>query len=214
MEENSYSQFRAEMVDRQIATRGVVDPRVLEALRRVPRHEFLSRHYWTSAYDDRALPIGYEQTISQPLVVGWMTQALHLKASDRVLEIGTGSGYQAAILAELAYEVVSVERIELLAMAARNALGRLGYANVTIVVGDGSLGYSEAAPFQAILVAAASPSVPPPLLRQLDDGGRLIAPCGARDSQRLTLVTRRGGVYTYTKSDAVSFVPLVGEFGW
>ena len=201
-------------IDEQLVARGVRDPRVLEAMRRVPRHEFVLHDAQRLAYADRALPIGDGQTISQPYMVAAMTEALQLQGHERVLDVGTGSGYQAAILAELARDVVTIERRADLADAARERLARLGYRNARVIVGDGSVGREEDGPFDAILVAAASPRVPESLKRQLADGGRLVIPVGSPDEQRLTIVTRQGHDFVESVREGCVFVPLVGAEGW
>src|SRR5207302_367323 len=184
---------RLKMVEEQLVPRGITDARVLEAMRKVPRHLFLEEALADRAYDDSALPIGEKQTISQPYIVALMTQALALCPTDKVLEIGTGSGYQTAILAELAERVYSIERVKSLALQARERLDRMGYRNVAIRIGDGTYGWGDAAPFDAILVAAGSPSVPPLLVEQLREGGRLVIPVGDRAVQRLQLGVKQHG---------------------
>jgi protein-L-isoaspartate(D-aspartate) O-methyltransferase len=200
------------MVRFQLASRGVRDSRVLDAMRRVPRDRFVPAAHRADAWADRPVPIGRGQTISQPYMVAIMTEALGLRGSERVLEVGTGSGYQAAVLGELAAEVFTVERIPELAGAAARTLEELGCANVTVVVGDGCRGLSEHAPFDAILVAAAAPSVPVALRGQLADGGILVVPVGATAAvQALTLVRRQGTVFTLEEGTGCRFVPLIGE---
>jgi protein-L-isoaspartate(D-aspartate) O-methyltransferase len=206
--------LRHAMVEQQILRRGVVSPRVLEAMRAVPRHEFVPEDQQADAYTDKPLPIGEGQTISQPFMVAAMTAALELTGNERVLEIGTGCGYQAAVLAKLAHEVYSIESRASLAAAARERLARLGYANVQIRAGDGTLGWPEAAPFDRILVTAAAPSIPPPLLDQLAEGGRLIIPVGASDHQNLRRIAKhQGQIIEQTLFDC-RFVPLIGRYGW
>ncbi|HWQ00158.1 MAG TPA: protein-L-isoaspartate(D-aspartate) O-methyltransferase [Vicinamibacterales bacterium] len=210
-----FEALRARMVDTQIAARGITDPRVLEAMRRVPRHLFVPPSLAASAYDDRPLPIGEGQTISQPYMVAAMTAALDPRPDGRVLEVGTGSGYQAAVLAQLAREVVSIERLPVLAERARRALEAAGITNVTVVVGDGSLGYPPAQPYDGILVAAAAPEVPAALIEQLAPGGRLVVPVGSPGFQVLTIVTRhRDGSTSTEVGEGCVFVPLVGRGGW
>lgn len=191
-----------------------LDTRVIEAMRSVPRHLFVPQKIRDQSYEDIAFPIGEEQTISQPSLVAFMTDALELKESDKVLEIGTGSGYQAAILGKLAKQVISIERIESLAEIANKLLKRLGFLNITVICGDGSLGNSENAPYDAIIVTAAFGKVPPPLLEQLTDGGRLIMPVGGRDLQTLLKITKQGDGFIEKELVSVQFVPLVGEFGY
>jgi len=201
-------------IDDQLVARGIRDLRVLYAMRRVPRHEFVQQDAQRLAYADRALPIGDGQTISQPYMVAVMTEALRLQGHEHVLEVGTGSGYQAAILSVLARDVVSIERRLELADAARERLTLLGYRNVRVIVGDGSVGYEESAPYEAILVAAAAPRVPEPLKHQLADGGRLVIPVGPPDEQRLIIIRRDGGRYDESVHEGCVFVPLVGAEGW
>ena len=205
---------RTQMVEHQIQSRGVEDRLVLDAMKKVPRHLFVPGERADSAYADRPLPIGCGQTISQPYMVAVMTEALGLKGGEKVLEIGTGSGYQAAILAEIAGRVVSLERQPELADRAAEALKDLGYVNVEVVVGDGSKGYAECAPYGGIIVTAGAPDVPPVLIEQLADGGRLVIPVGSSFQQTLIRVTRRGGDHETEKLEGCVFVPLIGEFGW
>ena len=203
---------RQAMVERDIKGRGVSDRRVLEVMGKVPRHRFVDQRQVDRAYADHPLPIGEGQTISQPYVVALMTEALRLKPTDRVLEIGTGSGYQAAVLSPLVREVYSIEIRKKLADSARRKLAELGYGNVLVRYGDGYFGWPEAAPFDAIIVTAAANHIPPPLLKQLKDGGRLILPLGSTMfSQTLTLVTRRGEKLMMEQMGPVSFVPMAGE---
>ncbi len=205
---------RERMVATQIEARGVRDPRVLAAMRAVPRHLFVPPGSEEYAYEDRPLAIGEGQTISQPLMVAIMTEALRPAAEHRVLEVGTGSGYQAAILATLVRDVVSIERHEALAVHARRALAAASVTNVRIVVGDGSEGLPEGAPFDGIIVTAGAPSVPEPLKAQLADGGRLVIPVGPHHQQLLFIVTRRGTEFGMESGEACAFVPLVGRLGW
>ncbi len=209
-----FTDERERMVATQIEPRAIGDPRVLAAMRTVPRHLFCVPRDHLEAYRDHPLPIGEGQTISQPYMVALMTRELHLTGTERVLEIGTGSGYQAAILAELAAEVVSVERIPALADRARETLAELGYGNVRIEVGDGTLGWPESAPYDRIIVTAGSPEVPPSLKGQLADGGTLIIPVGPRFLQSLTSVVRRGDRFEEQAGCACTFVKLVGKEGW
>jgi protein-L-isoaspartate(D-aspartate) O-methyltransferase len=202
------------MVRDQIERRGLKDKRVLAAMRAVPRHHFLFQGEQTSAYDDTPLPIGCRQTISQPYIVAFMTAALKLKGAEKILEIGTGSGYQTAILACLAQTVFSIERIPELAERARKNLGALNITNADVAVGDGTLGCPDRSPFDAILVTAGAPSVPQPLLDQLAPGGRLLAPVGGRNIQELELWTRTSNGYSERRLISVVFVPLIGTHGW
>jgi len=205
---------RRSMVERQLRARGLRDQRVLHAMEQVPRHEFLAATYQDQAYDDHPIPIGEGQTVSQPYIVGLTLEALSLQASDRVLEIGTGSGYQTALLAELAARVYSIERHEELAHQAEAVLARLGYTNVAIVIADGSVGLAAEAPFDAIVVAAAAPEIPAPLLDQLRDGGRMVIPVGPPHAQDLQLVRKGEGRLSMTSLGACAFVPLIGERGY
>jgi protein-L-isoaspartate(D-aspartate) O-methyltransferase len=201
---------REQMVQQQIAARGVRDPRVLQAMRDVPRHLFVPPEMQQHAYQDTPLPIGYGQTISQPYIVGFMTEALKLKPQDRVLEVGTGSGYQAAILSVLVREVYSIEIVEPLATQAAERLKRLGYANVKVRAGDGFQGWPEAAPFDAIIVTAAPDHVPKPLLDQLAPGGRLVIPVG-EFFQTLKRIVRTDRGFKTEELLPVRFVPMTGE---
>jgi protein-L-isoaspartate(D-aspartate) O-methyltransferase len=205
---------RAEMVELQLRRRGIRDERVLEAMARVPRDLFVPDSLSAHAYEDGALPIGNDQTISQPFVVATICALLGLHGSERVLDVGTGSGYQAAVLSELAAEVVTIERIPELAYRARTTLADLGYGNVEVKVGDGSLGVPERAPFDAVAVAAAAPTIPPALFDQLAEGGRLVVPRGSRFGQELVLVTRTPTGPTERTSIPCRFVPLVGDEGF
>jgi protein-L-isoaspartate(D-aspartate) O-methyltransferase len=205
---------RLAMLRRQIVARGVRDRRVLAAMARVPRHLFISPTLAGAAYDDAPLPIGARQTISQPYIVALMTAALAIRRADRVLEIGTGSGYQTAILAELAGTVCTVERLPALAAEARERLEMLGYANVRYRIGDGSLGWPEEAPFDGILVAAAAPTVPAVLGAQLVEGGRLVVPVGNIGEQILVVGLRRGDRLDTHQEGPVRFVPLLGAHGF
>ena len=201
--------LRLRMVDSQLRARGVRDERVLAAMLQVPRHEFAPQPYRDQAYEDHPLPIGEEQTISQPYIVARMLEAVGLSPADRVLEVGTGSGYVTALLAQLAARVFSLERHAMLADAARDLLSRMGYINVTVVVGDGSLGFAEGAPYDAIIVSAAAPEVPRHLLAQLAEGGRMIIPVGLPDSQQLQLVRMENGQPRTTLHELCRFVPLI-----
>lgn len=202
------------MVETQIAARGVDVPRVLEAMRRVPRHRFVPAHAAGGAYDDRPLPIGEGQTISQPYMVAIMTAALDVQPGHRVLEIGTGSGYQAAVLACLDAEVVSIERHGVLADRARQALDESGARGVRVLVGDGTEGWPPEAPYDRILVTAGAPAVPESLRAQLADGGRLVIPVGPSELQHVTVIDRHGDRFTERQAEACVFVPLVGRHGW
>lgn len=209
-----YHTVRVAMVELQLRGRGIRDPRVLAAMQRVPRHRFLAPELQREAYEDRPLPIGHGQTVSQPYIVAAMLEALELQPSDTVLEIGTGSGYQTALLGELAGKVHSVERHAPLAERARKALQSLGYTAVEVLVGDGTEGLPAAAPFDAILVSAAAPRIPPPLLEQLAEGGRMIVPVGFSEGQELELVRKKDGTPIVTRLDACRFVPLIGREGF
>jgi protein-L-isoaspartate(D-aspartate) O-methyltransferase len=202
------------MVDRQLRRRGIADERVLAAMARVPRELFVPDGVRPYAYADDALPIGEGQTISQPFVVATICSLLVLEGAERVLDVGTGSGYQAAVLAELAAEVVTIERIPELAETARAALARAGYPNVEVRVGDGSLGVPDRAPFDAIAVAAAAPTVPPALYEQLVEGGRVVVPRGSRQGQELVLVVRTAERPVERAVLPVRFVPLLGDEGF
>ena len=208
------AEARARMVELQLRRRGIVDERVLAAMGRVPRELFVPDDLAHLAYEDGALPIGFGQTISQPYIVATICSLLGLSGSERVLDVGSGSGYQAAVLAELAEEVVSIERVPELAESAREALRRAGYENVEVRVGDGSLGVPERAPFDGIAVAAAAPVVPPALYEQLAEGGRLVLPRGGRWGQELVLVERTPDGPAERRSVSCRFVPLVGEEGF
>jgi protein-L-isoaspartate(D-aspartate) O-methyltransferase len=202
------------MVENQIRKRGVVNERVLQAMTAVPRHEFVPPFWTNQAYADEPLPIGHGQTISQPYIVAAMLAALAPTGSENVLEIGTGCGYQAAVLSLLSKEVHSVEILPELAQPATERLQRLGYSNVHVHCGDGTLGWQESSPYDAILIAAAAPAVPEPLLQQLTEGGRLIAPVGDEDKQELHLITKREGQLIVRQSGSCRFVPLKGRHGW
>jgi protein-L-isoaspartate(D-aspartate) O-methyltransferase len=207
---------RASMVQVQLRDRGIKDARVLAAMGRIPREVFVPPELTPRAYVDHAMAIGHQQTISQPYMVAIMTEALSLSGDERVLEVGTGSGYQCAILAELAREVYSIERIPELAGQARELLAdELGYRNVHVRCGDGTVGWPEAAPFQAIIVTAAAPEPPPSLLEQLDpDGGRIVVPVGNQSLQYLVRMERHGTSLTSERTTACRFVPLLGMEGW
>jgi protein-L-isoaspartate(D-aspartate) O-methyltransferase len=202
---------RHNMVVEQLERRGICDPRVLEAMDWVPRHEFVPGDLLEMAYDDRALPIGFEQTISQPYTVAFMCQEARVTAGDKVLEVGTGSGYSAAVLSLLAKEVHTIERIESLFQTARERLTRLGYANVHCYLDDGTLGLPREAPFDAVMVAAGSESIPDAYKQQLADGGRLMIPIGVPSHQEMTRLTRRGSTFIREELGSFGFVPLIGE---
>ncbi|MGD8552882.1 MAG: protein-L-isoaspartate(D-aspartate) O-methyltransferase [Anaerolineales bacterium] len=212
--ESALAELRERMVADQIFRRGIKDERLLNALREVPRHEFVPPEQKRSAYIDAPLPIGDRQTISQPYIVALMTSLLELRGDETVLEVGTGSGYQAAILSRLAKKVYSVERFERLAEEARGRLLRLGYENVEVVVGDGTAGLPEHAPFEGILVTAAAPRVPPPLENQLAEGGRLVLPVGGRLGQVLEVWRCEQDRMISERVTPVAFVPLIGKHGW
>ena len=205
---------RENMVRTQLIPRGIRDPKVLAAMRKVPRHLFVEEALRSQAYGDFPLPIGEQQTISQPYIVAFMTEALELEGTEKVLEIGTGCGYQAAILAEIVPQVYSIERLPELAAKARRTLAALRYFNVKIKVGDGTLGWPEEAPFQAIIVTAAAPGIPRPLLDQLATGGRLVIPVGDRFSQTLDVVRKTPEGIKHDYRGGCRFVKLIGSYGW
>ena len=209
-----FERQREEMVDTQIESRGITDINVLAALRKVPRHLFVSEALRDQAYGDFPLPIGEQQTISQPFIVAEMTQALQLQEKDRVLEIGTGSGYQAAVIAQIASRVYTIERIHSLLVQARNLFDRLQYYNIVTRYSDGTTGWAEESPFDAIIVTAGAPEVPGPLVNQLADGGRMVVPVGDQHSQDLVkLYKDQNGIHR-TNLGGCRFVKLVGEYGW
>ena len=214
MNDDELTMARKRMVEEQIIARGVQEARLLAAMESVPRHRFVPTDGLTWAYSDSPLPIGHGQTISQPYIVALMTDLLQLKGDERVLEIGTGSGYQAALLGSLAAEVHSMEVIPELGMNAKDILADLGYTNIHVHIGDGSGGWPEAAPYAGILVAAAAPYAPQPLLNQLAEGGRLVIPVGSLGFQQLEVWTHTGQEFKLQVNLAVAFVPLRGEFGW
>jgi protein-L-isoaspartate(D-aspartate) O-methyltransferase len=211
---DEFAVARRAMVEEQIRKRGVKWPRVLEAMLSVPRHEFVPAEFLAEAYADKPLPIGDGQTISQPFMVGAMTEALELTGAERVLEIGTGSGYQAAVLSMLAQEIISIESHTSLALAAQERLAHLGYANVHVHNGDGSLGFADAAPYDAIVITAAAPEIPPYLAGQLRDAGRLVIPVGSQENQELLQARKEGGSLRTRVLFECRFVPLLGRYGW
>ncbi len=212
---DQYQNAREHMVMKQLQERGISDPRVLDAMRRVPRHEFVTSDLHHLAYRDCPLPIGEKQTISQPYIVALMSQMLRLSGHERVLEIGTGSGYQTAILCALAGQVYSLERHARLADHAADVLARLGFDNVEIYVGDGSQGLPDMSPFDAIIVTAAAPALPGPLRTQLNtEGGRMVLPVGDDKEQYLEIVTRFGNRWQIERTTSVRFVPLIGRYGF
>jgi protein-L-isoaspartate(D-aspartate) O-methyltransferase len=215
--ETQAEQFAAQrelMVSTQLRARGISDERVLAAMARVPRHEFVAEEYREQAYEDHPVPIGEGQTLSQPYIVAIMLEALTLAGSEKVLEIGTGSGYQTALLAELAREVHSLERHASLARSAENVLHRLGYRNVRVLVGDGSEGLADQAPFEATIVSAAAPRIPPALFEQLREGGRMVVPVGPAYAQELQLVRKQDGHPIVDNLEGCRFVPLIGCQGY
>jgi protein-L-isoaspartate(D-aspartate) O-methyltransferase len=206
-----FDALRRRMVEFQLRDRGITDQRVLDAMARVPRHEFAPQRYRNQSYEDHPLPIGEGQTISQPYIVALMLEGLALMPTDRVLEVGTGSGYVTALLAEITQEVISIERHATLADDARNLLQGLGYNNVKIITGDGSQGYAPSAPYNAIVVSAAAPELPRTLLEQLAEGSRMIIPVGQGDSQQLQLILMQNGQPQITLREFCRFVPLVSD---
>jgi protein-L-isoaspartate(D-aspartate) O-methyltransferase len=202
------------MIAKQLVARGIKDPRVLEAMRATPRERFVGADRAAAAYEDKPLPIGHGQTISQPYIVARMLELAMLAPGDTVLEVGTGSGYALAIIARLCRRAYGMEIVPALAERARAALASVGAANAEVVQGDGSLGLPEHAPYQVIIVSAGAPKIPALLLAQLDDGGRLVAPVGERDDQRLVVVQRRGDHYETSWATPVRFVELTGRYGW
>jgi protein-L-isoaspartate(D-aspartate) O-methyltransferase len=209
-----FARERERMVEEQLVARGVTDPRVLEVMRRLPRHVFVDEALRDRAYGDHPLPIGEGQTISQPFIVGRMTELLRLTGREKVLEVGTGCGYQAAVLAELAARVCTMERIPRLAARARETLEGLGYRNVWVRAANGTLGWPDEAPFDRILVAAGGPTVPPPLFEQLAEGGRMVIPVGDAANQVLQVIEKVQGVKRVTEDSGCVFVKLVGKYAW
>jgi protein-L-isoaspartate(D-aspartate) O-methyltransferase len=210
----NFEKERIRMVEEQIVVRGIKDERVLNAMRKVPRHEFLPEAIRGMAYQDSALPLGEGQTMSQPYMVAVMSELMGLSGTERVLEIGTGSGYQAAVLAELCEKVYTVERIKVLADRARATLDRLGYRSVAIKVYDGTYGWKDMAPFDAIIVTAGSPDIPGPLVEQLKEGGRMVIPVGERYEQMLIKVIKTPEGFVTDRNIPCVFVPLIGNHGW
>ena len=211
---HSYSGQRQKMVGEQIAERGIKDLRILEAMNRIPRHLFVHETLQHKAYGDFPLPIGENQTISQPYIAAAMTEVLNLKKTDRVLEIGTGSGYQTALLAELAGQVFTIERIRSLGLKAQSLLERLNYINIVFKVFDGTYGWPDQAPFDVILITASTQETPKMLVDQLGEKGRLVVPVGGLDKQSLTVLTKKNGRITSQEIGYCKFVPLVGRYGW
>jgi protein-L-isoaspartate(D-aspartate) O-methyltransferase len=209
-----FTRERERMVAEQVSARGVADPRVIEVMRRLPRHLFVDEALRDRAYGDHPLPIGEGQTISQPFIVGRMTELLRLTGREKVLEVGTGCGYQAAVLAELAARVCTMERIPRLATRARETLEGLGYRNVWVRAGNGTLGWPDQAPFDRILVAAGGPGVPPPLFEQLAEGGRMVIPVGDVANQVLQVIEKVQGTMRVTRDSGCVFVKLVGKYAW
>ncbi|MBI4824635.1 MAG: protein-L-isoaspartate(D-aspartate) O-methyltransferase [Nitrospirae bacterium] len=209
-----YAGLRELMVRTQLISRGIRDERLLSAMRKVPRHLFVEEELGYRAYDDMALSIGQGQTISQPYMVAIMTELIELKGDERVLEVGTGSGYQAGVLAELSKEVYTIERVKDLSLKAERILTEIGYRNIHFRVGDGTLGLPDEAPFNRIIITAGTPSIPPPLLKQLANGGIIVAPVGDLFSQRLLKVIKHNHKLIEEYHTPCVFVPLLGEFGW
>jgi len=209
-----FQELREFMVNTQLISRGIKDERVLNAMRKVPRHLFVDESIQYKAYDDMALPIGEGQTISQPYMVAIMTELLELKGSEKVLEIGTGSGYQGAILSKLSREVYTIERVDVLAQKAGERFRSLGYTNIHVKAGDGTLGWPEEAPFDRIMITAATPKIPDVLMEQLSEEGIILAPVGERFSQQLLKRTKSMGQYSDEYHTPCIFVPLIGEYGW
>lgn len=210
----SYAGQRRKMVEEQLVERGVKDLRLLEAMSRVPRHLFAQDSLQHRAYGDTPLPIGENQTLSQPYIVGAMTEALELKGEERVLEIGTGSGYQTAIIAELARQVFTIERLNNLSRKAQKILEGLNYMNIVFKMFDGTYGWPDQAPFDAILITASAREIPESLIKQLGDGGRLVAPVGETDKQKLVVLTKKGDRVSRKNLGDCKFVPLIGKYGW
>jgi protein-L-isoaspartate(D-aspartate) O-methyltransferase len=214
IQSDPFASDRQRMVEYQLRGRGIRDGRVLDAMARVPRHEFVPERFQAQAYEDHPIPIGYGQTISQPYIVALMLEALALEPTDKVLEIGTGSGYQTALLAELAASVYSIERHAGLAQNAERVLAKLGYTNIVVLVGDGSEGLPQHAPFDAIIVSAAAPELPSTLVAQLRDGGRMVVPVGPAHAQELQLVQKQQGQLLVSYLEGCRFVPLITGQGY
>lgn len=210
----NYKHQRERMVENQIKARGVKDKKILEAMKEVPRHKFIEESMIGIAYNDNPLPIGHGQTISQPYIVARMTEMLDLEEEHEVLEVGTGSGYQAAILSKIVTTVVTVERIHELYINAKNTLQELGYNNIIVVEADGSMGYKKYSPYDRIIVTASSPGIPESLVKQLKDGGKMVIPVGNRFSQRLQVVKKKGDDIIKNNAEPVRFVPLIGKEAW
>lgn len=214
LDDSFFEAMRKKMVEEQLKARGIKDERVLKAMEKVPRHLFVEPNLAKDAYKDHPLPIGHNQTISQPYMVALMTELLQIKGGEKVLEVGTGSGYQAAILAELAQKVFTIEKIPPLAQEAKIRLDKLGYSNIIVVVGNGTKGLEEYAPYDRIIVTAGAPSTPQPLLDQLNDLGIMVIPEGSRYLQELIVIKKKKDKIIKEKHESCVFVPLVGEFGW
>ena len=214
IQSDPFASDRQRMVEYQLRGRGIRDERVLDAMARVPRHEFVPERFQAQAYEDHPIPIGYGQTISQPYIVALMLEALALEPTDKVLEIGTGSGYQTALLAELAASVYSIERHAGLAQNAERVLAKLGYTNIVVLVGDGSEGLPQDAPFDAIIVSAAAPELPSTLVEQLRDGGRMVIPVGPAHAQELQLAQKQQGQLLVSYLEGCRFVPLITGRGY
>jgi protein-L-isoaspartate(D-aspartate) O-methyltransferase len=212
---NNFKSTRQQMVDTQLIPRGIHDKRLLNAMLKVPRHVFLDEALWPQAYEDHPLPIGEKQTISQPYIVALMTELLHLTGKEKVLEIGTGSGFQTAVLAELAGQAYTIERLPAIAKRARKVFDDLQYTNIVITISDGTAGWKEHSPYDGIIVTAAAPNAPQPLLEQLAIGGRMVIPIGNEFSQDLIVYTREEkNKYIEENHGGCRFVKLIGEFGW
>lgn len=209
-----FERQRAAMVQKYMIERGITDERVIAAMRKVPRHVFVDQTFLHEAYKDKALPIGFGQTISHPTTVAYMTQLLELKGAERILEIGTGSGYQAAVLAEMGAKMFSIERIAGLAERARSIFEQLGYYSIAVKIGDGTVGWTAHAPYDRIIITAASPEVPESLLRQLAEQGRMLIPVEEKSQQKLLIITRETGEYHILEDYTRKFVPLIGKEGW